>query len=324
MAEISKKEYSRYFFIALLVLMLILAFLLIKPFMTSLLLGLIFAYAFYPFYSKLNSKIKNSTITSAIMVVLIVIVLAVPTYFIIKSLILEAAPVYSYVTEITEKIPYGLKDIVQKGAVNFLTSITPSVTSLKDSFFSFFVFLFFLYYFLKEGNEIINFIKGKVPLNSAQKDKVILHFKKITYAVLYGYIFVGIIMGILAAVGFHFLGISSPVFWSIIITLLSILPVLGASLVWVPMVVIDLIRHDYTAAIALALFSIIVLEGVESLLKSKLISDKSKVHPLIILIGIFGGLKLMGITGVIFGPLVLVVFIELINIIIKDKSQKIV
>jgi len=323
MAAISKKEYSRYFFIIFFLILLVLAFLLLKPFITPLLLSIILAYAFYPLYNKLNLIIKNKSLCSLLMVIFILIIITVPLSIIIKSLISEGASFYNYASGLTHNLSPQMKEITQKAISTFTSEITPSLNSLKNFISTALIFLFSLFYFFKDGEKIIKLMTKKIPLKKSQKAQFSNEFKQVTAAVIYGFFFVGLIQGILGAFGFYLFGISSPILWGMIIMILSILPVVGPPFVWIPAAIIKFLNHEYFIGILLALFGVLVLGSIDTFLKPKLIGKRAKIHPLIIVIGVFGGLKILGITGIIFGPLILVILMTVINFILKEKQGRI-
>lgn len=319
MTSISKKEYSRYFFILFFLILLVLAFILIRPFITPLLLSIIIAYSSYPLYNKLNKLIKNRSLCSVVMVILLFLIIAIPFFVLVRSLLSEAGAFYNSASKMSISLSVPLKEIIQKGLSGFISEITPSLTSLKNTSISFFILLFSLFYFFKDGENIIRVIEKKIPLKRTHKRKLMEEFKQVTSAVIYGLVFVGIIEGIIGATGFYLLGIPSPLFWGLIITILAILPVVGPPLIWIPMSVMRFVGHDYTAGALIVILGL-VLGAIDLILKPKLIGKKARIHPLVTLVGVFGGLKIVGITGIIFGPLILVMTITLINFITKTKK----
>jgi predicted PurR-regulated permease PerM len=128
-----------------------------------------------------------------------------------------------------------------------------------------------------------------------------------------GQIVVGIIQGILAGIGFLILGVPNPVLWGSLTALISIIPLLGAVLVWLPIDVYLFVNAflsngEYWRAIALLLYGSLVVSTIDNFLKPKIVGDRANIHPLVILFGILGGIQLFGIPGILIGPLVLTLF----------------
>jgi predicted PurR-regulated permease PerM len=127
-----------------------------------------------------------------------------------------------------------------------------------------------------------------------------------------GQIVVGLVQGFLAWLAFVFLGVPNPVLWGFVTAIISIIPLLGAVIVWLP-ITIYLFILGYTTgvywkAIALFIFGSCVISTIDNILKPKIVGDRARIHPLIILFGILGGIQLVGIPGILIGPMILTLF----------------
>jgi predicted PurR-regulated permease PerM len=202
----------------------------------------------------------------------------------------------------------------------FFSSLTPSINSLTNTLISFLVFIFFLFYFFRDGEEILDSIIDKIPLQKMQKEKFLEEFKNVTNAGVYGLILVGLLEGILGAVGFYLFKVPSPIFWGLLIMILSMLPVVGTSLAWIPVALTKFAAHDYFNGIAILLFGIIILSGIETFAHPRIIGKKANIHPLAIVLGVFGGIGFLGITGIIFGPLIFVMLGAIVNLILQGEK----
>lgn len=133
-----------------------------------------------------------------------------------------------------------------------------------------------------------------------------------------GQIVVGIVQGTLAWAGFLFLGVPNPVLWGFLTALISIIPLLGAVLIWFPidiyLFIMGYMTGEYWRAIALLVYGIFVISTIDNILKPKIVGQRAKIHPLVILFGILGGIQLFGIPGILIGPLVLTLFDLVIEI----------
>ena len=101
--------------------------------------------------------------------------------------------------------------------------------------------------------------------------------------------------------------------------ILVILPIFGSVFVWLPLSLLLISGGDYFNGVGLLIYWAIVLTLPETYLKPKLIGDKAKLHPVLVILGVFGGLKIFGFAGIIFGPFVLALFITLLKYFIRQK-----
>jgi predicted PurR-regulated permease PerM len=176
--------------------------------------------------------------------------------------------------------------------------------------FSIFIIIFSLYFFLKNAKDIMRFIRNFFPLPKGRYRQIFQRFDDLSRGMINGQIVVGMIQGFLAWIGFVILGVPSPVLWAVLTAIISVIPLLGAALVWFP-IAVYLFITGYIAGdlwwkgIALLAYGSLVISTVDNILKPKIIGDRARIHPLIIFFGILGGIQLFGIPGIILGPLVL-------------------
>ena len=306
---------SKYISIAVFIIITILSFLVIKPFITAILTSIVLAYLFNPIYKILNKKI-NSSLSALIIILVTILLIIVPSFFIAQSLVKESISFYNLVR--SSDINPVVNDVLDK-VVKFISDQAQSlITSIPSFLISVIVTLFLFYYFLKDGDKIVKAVKDLMPLERKHKEIVLSEFKKVTSAVVYGLILIGLVVGILTAFGFFIFKIPNPIIWGLIAVVVSILPGLGNGLIWIPAAVIEIVQGDYFNGIGLFIYGLIFISGFEMMLKPKLISYKSDLHPALIVLGVFGGLALLGFTGLFFGPLILVIFITFLKHIIDE------
>jgi predicted PurR-regulated permease PerM len=325
---------SRYFFIILLLIVLFLSFLVIKPFLTYIVLGLVLTAVLYPVYKWLNKKIKSRNVCASIVVILVLLAIVLPSFYIISSLVQQATVAYQ---------TYGNAEAVERFSeffthvsgqeVNFaglvqnslfwlktnISSYAPTlVTSITDIFLGLFVLFFVMFYCLKEGNNLYAEVKDLIPLKKKYKANLMSEAKNMVSAVMYGQVITAIIQGGLGGLGFLIFGIPNPVLWGFVMIILAFLPVVGPPLVWIPAGIIELINGNYVAGIGILIYGAVVISNVENVIRPRIISGKSKLHPAIVLIGVLGGLKIFGFAGLIIGPLILAILIVLLRTYKED------
>jgi predicted PurR-regulated permease PerM len=134
---------------------------------------------------------------------------------------------------------------------------------------------------------------------------------------------VGFVQGIVAGIGYFMFGVPNAIILTIVTIMVSILPVIGPSLIWVPTVIYLFIKGNNVAGIELLIYGLFLINWIQALLTPRIMSRTAEMNPAIALIGIIGGLYAFGILGLILGPLILAYFILLIEIYRDKKSESI-
>ncbi len=305
-----KKLNSKYLFIAVLFLIAILAFLVVKPFINAILSSIVLAYLFRPFYKILNKKI-HSSISSLIIVLISVLIFVVPIIFISQTLYKESLQLYNSL--LSTDINPIFTEILDKIIAYISQESQSLIRSIPRFLINAFITLFLFYYFLKDGEKIVNSVKNLIPMENKHKDIVVREFKRVTSAVVYGLFLIGLLAGVLSTIGFIIFKVPHPFIWGLLTMVVSILPGVGNAVIWLPASLIKILNNDYFNGIGLIIYGLIFISGFEILFKTKLISYKSELHPALIVLGVFGGLALLGFTGLFFGPLILVIFITFLK-----------
>lgn len=324
-----KKEVEKYILIALIVLLVFVSFLIVKPFVNEILLGIILGYIFHPFYKKINLKLNNKYASSAITIILILIIIITPIILLTNAIIKESVLIYK--SDALEKISdFTLKTFGQDAAVNqylekpieifvgYIHNIaTNFIISLPSKVLAFFIMLFIIFYTLTHGEIYLKQIKKLIPLK--EKEVIIDSIGRMTQNLIYGLFLIAIIELIITVIGFKIVGVSTPILWGIIIGILAFIPILGPAIIWVPFAIIEFVNANPGKAVGILVIGII-LSIIDNFLRPHIMGAKANIHPIIALIGVLGGLKLFGMGGIIIGPLLLSLLITIIEVYTKEWS----
>lgn len=324
--------YRRTITIIAVVVFLYLSFMIIRPFLVAIIGAAVLAYLFYPIYKYLAkhmpSPLLKESIAALITVLLIILIVLIPMASITGLLANEARSGYKYFQQIINQPnfkldlpPYLSKRIgdishyrepLLNLAGQLIGWIQGVVISIPGAFLSLIITIFSIYFFLKGGRNIYMFFQEFFPLPAGRYKQIFSRFNDLSRGILLGQIVVGIIHGFLAWGAYSFLGIRSPLLWAFLTAIVSILPVLGAGLVWFPIAIFlfisGLVVGTYWKGIALFGYGLLVMSMIDNVLKPKIMGDSARIHPLIILFGILGGIQLLGIPGILIGPMVLALF----------------
>ncbi len=331
-------------------------FLVIRPFLSALLASVFLSYVFYPLYKWVHKKIKNKTAASLIVSFMIIILLLLPLFLVLNTLTKEAYITYLTskqkilsVGELFDNCPesnrfcglityfgkflndpqvkYHLQSTVEKATSYVIDSASGLVFSIPKFILNFFVIIFTTFYLFKDGPDALKKLKRLLPLKDIYKVHLFEKFGDVTFAITYGYIVVAVIQGILGGLGFFIFGVNSPIIWGIIMAFAALIPFIGTSIVWFPAAFIKLLdgilsgnMSTTIGGVLFILYGLVIISGIDNIIRPKIIGDKASVHPVLILVGVLGGLYLLGAIGLVVGPLILALFVTFIKAYERDKT----
>lgn len=190
-------------------------------------------------------------------------------------------------------------------AFSLVGTATRAALNLAIAFFG-------LYYLLLRGRAAWEGMRPYIPFSEANSNKLALRFRNVTISTLIGTGVTALLQGVLVGVAFWAVGLPNALFWGVITGILSIFPVLGSGLVWLPGALALALQQEYARAVALAAFGGIVVSNVDNVIRPMVFRRWAQIHPLITLVGAFAGVRYFGILGLLIGPLALSYFFELI------------
>ncbi len=226
----------------------------------------------------------------------------------------ENLPFYDTLVEYNEIILQKAGQIVSGASTVLVNSVSSFTMSTVNFIFLFFIFLYTMFFFLKEGKKLLAKMLYYLPLKHDEEQKLLDRFTSVTRATLKGTLIIGILQGTLAGLGFWVVGIDSVVFWGTIMVVLSIIPVIGSSIIWVPAVIILAASGAFFKAIGLAIYCGLVVGSLDNVLRPMLVGKDTKMHEMFILLGTLGGIGMFGIIGFIIGPIIAALFVTIWDI----------
>lgn len=195
-------------------------------------------------------------------------------------------------------------------ALSFFGSAARGTLSLVIAFFG-------LYYLLLYPRAVWDGVRDFLPFSDASADQLRDRFHSVTEATLVGTAFTAVVQGTLVGTGFWAVGLPSAAFWGVITGLVSVLPMLGSALVWVPGVIVLAMGEHWGAAIVIACIGLFAA-NVDNIIRLVVFKKVSNIHPMATLIGAFAGLKYFGLLGVLLGPLAIAYFFEMLKLYRQD------
>ena len=348
--------YRKTIFTLIFIVLILLSFLIIKPVLTAVLTGIIFSYIFYPLYSRINKKILNKNISSLITSLLVILIITLPLFFILNTISKEAYTTYllsrqklasgqflttcesvdNPICEITNyvankindpQIKYNIDTTIKNATNKIRESILDIVLSIPIFLLNMFIVLFVMFFLFKDGKILVNKAGRILPLKDKYRKHIFKKLNDMTHAVIYGSIVIAIIQGTLGGIGFLIFGLPSPLLLGIVMIFAALIPYIGCSIIWFPASLI-LIFSGYTnmettlviKGILLMLYGVFIISTVDNILRPKIIGSRGGLHPVLVLLGVVGGIQFLGFIGIIIGPIILAMLVTFIGIYEEEKK----
>ena len=219
----------------------------------------------------------------------------------------------------------GLREKIIKSAMTgnefFATQVFSFGQGTFEFIVSFFIMLYLLFFFLRDGAELARKVRLAVPLQEQQKRRLQLKFNRVVRATVKGNLLVAITQGALGGLVFWFLDIPSVLLWAVLMAFLSLLPAVGAGIVWAPVAMFFLLTGAIWQGVVLGLFGIFVIGLVDNVLRPILVGKDTRMPDYMILISTLGGLAIFGLNGFVIGPLIAALFMSSWDIFIETKPR---
>lgn len=185
-----------------------------------------------------------------------------------------------------------------------------------------FILYFVLYFMLASARTIENFVRENLPFTEENNQLLLTELRAQTMSNAIGIPVLAVLQAITALVGYYFLGVDEPFFWAVVTGLMSMLPVVGTTIVWIPLAIIQYAGGQHWQGIALALYGAVIITNIDNVFRFVMQKKLSDIHPLITFFGVLIGLPLFGFVGIIFGPLLISYFILLIKIYRNEHYEE--
>lgn len=317
------KKFKEIFILILIGLLLVLSFLIIKPVLISMIFGLLSAYVCYPIHKRLVSKIKSKNLSALIICFAILAIILVPVWLLTPLVLKQVFDIYAYSQkidlvsifnsvfpafssqEISVNVISSMNSFISEITSYLLRKFTDVLLNLPSIIFQLFIVIFTFFFALRDGRELVDYIKSLSPLSKESEKKFFEKFGDITYSVIIGQIIVGIVQGVVTGIGFLIFGIENALILTLVSILVGILPIIGSWLVWIPVDVYLFATGRTGPAIGLLIYGLIIISWVDTLIRPLVMSKRTKINSGILLIGMIGGLYVFGVLGLVLGPLIL-------------------
>lgn len=333
-------------FVLLLALVTLAFFWLLLPFFTALFWGTVLAVLFMPlnnFMLKMLRGRRNIAAFLTLCVALLCVIL--PLVFITGALVKEVITLYErinsgqlnfslYFNQILNALPPivqenvlrltgtddGSQSKLASAAVQISQFVASHAVSVGQNTLQFVVsagiMMYLLFFLLRDGYWLSQRIRRAVPLSDQHKQNLARNFTTVVRATVKGNIAVAAVQGFLGGLSFWFLGIQGALLWGVVMAFLSLLPAVGASLIWGPVAIYFLVTGATWQGVFLLLFGVLVIGLMDNILRPLLVGKDLRMPDYLVLISTLGGLTLFGLNGFVMGPLIAALFIAVWNLFV--------
>lgn len=325
-----------------------LCWLIILPFVNVILWALVLAIIAFPFHRRLRRRGIGPTPAALLSTLGVVVVVLIPILLVLLAMVAQIPDVdqirdwtvkarglideqnrfYKVIDphidldwlkdpEVVKGRAQQLVGPITERAASFATSAAGMIasTGIQIGFG-----LFTLFYFLRDSQSIGNSVADLLPLEPEQSAKVWARCQEIINASVKGVILIAALQGFLGMIAFWALGVPSAVLWGVIMFVLSMIPALGAFLVWLPAAIYLFATGAWIQGILLVAWGAIVIGSVDNFLRPRLVGQKTGMHDLVIFFSVLGGLQVFGILGLFVGPVVVGISLAIVEVF-KHASQ---
>lgn len=341
-------------FITAIVLTLYLCYLILLPFVSVLAWAVVLAITFYPLHKRLVKKTKSPALSAGLSSVFVILTILIPillvTALVVKEFVgfkdrvvataQEALDpestsrardavewVKQYVdidqTRIVEYLKTHGGEIGGKVAsysFNFLGDLTNFVVSIIFAIFT----MFFLF---RDGDRVVEKLPDLLPMQRSQCEELIARVRDVIGASIYGVLVIAIIQGTLGGIMLWILGVPSPLMWGVVMIVMSLIPMAGAGIVWVPAAIYLAATGHWTKAIILTAWGSLIIGSIDNFLRPKLVGDRVGLSELVMFFAVLGGLQVFGVLGIVLGPVLFAIVASLFHVFMQqdeiDKMESI-
>lgn len=329
---------ERLFFVALVCAVTLAFFWLINYFLQPIFWAIALGIVVYPLHTRIARRLApRESFAAAISVVLVVIVVVLPLLGVAAAVASEATSLYTRLNagglgledlfaRATARLPqlgvllrrFGIdaarfQALLSGAAVEASQFVASRALAIGQDtvrvLVFFFLMLYLLFYFLRDGQQLLEGLVRALPLGDERERHLLQRFTEVSRATIKGTLVVGAAQGTIGGLAFALLGVGAPVLWGVVMALLSIVPA-GPGLVWLPAAIVLLASGRIVAGVALILIGVFVIGLVDNLLRPILVGRDTRMPDYLILLSTLGGLAGFGLAGVVIGPIIAAFFVS--------------
>lgn len=338
-------------FVALLVVVSLAFGWILAPFYGAVFWGVVLAVVFAPLHRRVLRRFHGRTNLAALATLLVVLVIVIlPLVLVAASLVQEVADLYRHVqsgevdfsryfAQIVDALPAWVGGLLDRLGVFDMAALQRKIAALAtqgsqaiaqsalgigqntlDILASFFVALYLAFFLLRDGSVVARRIWVAIPLDPGSKRRLFAKLATVIRATVKGNIVVAVAQGALGGLAFWYLGVRGALLWAVLMAFLSLLPAVGAALVWLPVALFLLASGEVGQGIGLIAYGTLVIGLVDNLLRPLLVGKDIKMPDYLVLISTIGGMAIFGLNGFVIGPVIAALFLSVWGIFAEGRE----
>lgn len=348
MQNIDGKKFGKYFLLIMCAISLILFLDLIKIFIIQIILAIVIGIIVYPVFKIILKVTKNSrNIASFITCLIVLVIVLLPLIFLFNVLVSQISDLYFTFGEKLREIPKNIQqfdskrlqgiinlvigkwipidainidwnilfeDILKLSGLKLASIINKSYKMTLNLMFDFSIIMFSLFYILRDGETLLIKIKTIIPISEEYKDKIIMRFYSMTNATIRGVLLIAILQSFLATLTLWIFDIPNWLVLGLFTLLFSVIPFMGNGIILIPTGIIKILNGNTAEGITIILISVFFISLIDNFLRPRVIGEQTGMHDLLIFFSIIGGIFTFGPVGFIIGPLIVSIFLTILQI----------
>jgi predicted PurR-regulated permease PerM len=320
-----------------------LCWLMILPFINVLAWAAVLVVVFYPIHRRLVARTNRPATSAMISCLLVIFVILIPLSLVTLALVREfsgaaqglqsqfnaildpnsaigrvGARIVGWLGNFVDveqlRDPQSIQERLQQVAGSVAQRTLGLVGGALGVVVQIFFIIFTMYYLFRDGMKIVSGLPDVLPLERSQSEEILARTKDVISASVNGVLVIAAIQGALGALAFFALGVPSALVWGVVMTFLSLIPMAGAFVVWVPAAIFLAVTGHWVKAVLLVAWGAFVIGTIDNFLRPKLVGERTKLHELFIFFSVLGGLNVFGVLGLVLGPVVLAITLALLDV----------
>jgi predicted PurR-regulated permease PerM len=313
-------------------------FYMLSEYVSAVLWALIIAVVFYPLYERFLKFFHCRATTAALATVLSVVLLVVLPLVLVGSVVVsesldiyqnlsteektsfEGSGLLARVSQVTSYLePYGISQVdaeekIRDWGASLSQMVASSLVAFSQLTVTFLIntaiMLYLLFFFFRDGAKLSSIIMHHIPLGAGYENRLVARFSETVQAVVKGTLAIAALQGVIGGILFFAVGIANPMLWGVAMAVMSVVPLFGTALVWVPAALTMIFTGSLISGIIIILVGALVISVVDEFLRPVLVGRGSKMPDALVLLAIISGLATFGVSGFIIGPIIAALFLS--------------
>jgi predicted PurR-regulated permease PerM len=323
----------------------------LQPFVEVVLWAVVLVIVFFPVHKRIKARVGSPSWSAVLSCLLVIVVILVPLTLLTFAVVNELAnfaqtlqpkpdgtgggaaaasalldpnspyvgPLVRWLGQYVDLSRLGSQEFIAERLKGVSGAIAARTLGFVGGAVGFVVEVFFviftMYYLFRDGERLRAAAYELVPLSDEKAREIFDRTGEVISASVYGVLVIAVIQGVLGGLAFWFLGLPSPLLWCVVMIFLSMIPMLGAFIVWVPAAIFLALTGHWVKAVGLAVWGALFIGSIDNFLRPKLVGERTRLHELLVFFSVLGGLQVFGVLGIVLGPVIVAITIALLDVL---------